>query len=162
MRADYFPPAMPLFDNAKYLIRANLEEVARGGRARAVVVGSFSTQQFAMLNKLKESAGLPLLESPEIVFIGSHVYKSRVDRDGYTIDDVMLQIEGALAASALVQSTSRMTAIKSTVRRKDGYGNEVLDEAVFELTQRKPRAELYSVIPKGDHIKPPKKAPPAA
>lgn len=145
---------MPLFDNAECLIRANLEEVARGRKAHAVVIGNFTTEQFTMLNQLKASAQLPQLESPEIVFIGSHVYQSRVKRDGYTIDDVVLQIKHALATSAKVQSTVKMTALKSTAKRKDGYGNEVLDEAVFELTQRKPRAELYSVIPKGDRILP--------
>ncbi|MEW7849536.1 hypothetical protein AB2N08_12615 [Massilia aurea] len=118
------------------------------------MIGCFTPEQFATLNQLKVAAQLPRLESPEIVFIGSHVYKSRVQRDGYTIDDVVLQIEHALAASAKVQSSVRMTALKSTARRKDGYGNEVLDEAVFELTQRKPKAELYSVIPKGDNVLP--------
>jgi len=145
---------MSLLVNASALIRANLEEVARGRKAHSVVIGSFTAEQFAMLNQLKAAAQLPELESPEIVFIGSHVYQSRVQRDGYTIDDVILQIQHAMAVSAKVQSTVRMTALKSTARRKDGYGNEVLDEAVFELTQRKPRAELYSVIPKGDRVLP--------
>lgn len=148
---------MPLFDNAKYLIRANLEEVQRGGKARAVVIGDFTPAQFETINQIKESVGLPLLESPEIVFIGSHVYSSRVIRDGYSLDDVMLQIESVLVATAIVLTSPRMTAIRSTTPRQDGYGNEVLDEAVFECTQRKPRAELYSVMPKGDRIKPPKR-----
>jgi len=39
----------------------------------------------------------------------------------------------------------------------------VLDRAIFECTQRKPRAELFSVIPKGDTRKPTtKKGPPEA
>lgn len=147
---------MPLYDNAKYLIRANLEELDRGGRVRAVVIGTFTREQHEAINAHKASVGLPLLESPEIVFIGSHLYRSRVTRDGYTLEDVMLQIEYALADTALVLSSPKMTAIRSTVHRQDGYGNEVLDEAVFELTQRKPRAELYSVVPKGDKIKPTK------
>jgi hypothetical protein len=41
--------------------------------------------------------------------------------------------------------------------RDDGYGNQVFDRAVFEMTAKKPRAELYSVIPKGDKLKPNKK-----
>jgi hypothetical protein len=147
---------MPLYDNAKYLIRANLEEVQRGGKVRAVIIGDFTPAQFETINQIKASVGLPLLESPEIVFLGSHVYNSRVIRDGYSLDDVMLQIESVLVATAIVLTSPRMTAIRSTVPRQDGYGNEVLDEAVFECTQRKPRAELYSVMPKGDQIKPPK------
>ena len=147
---------MPLYDNAKYLIRANLEEVQRGGRVRAVTIGTFTPAQHETINQLKASQGLALLESPEIVFLGSHVYNSRVTRDGYSLDDVMLQIEFALDATALVLPSPKMTATRSTVLRQDGYGNEVLDEAVFELSQRKPRAELFSVVPKGDRIKPPR------
>ena len=69
----------------------------------------------------------------------------------------MLQIEYALASTACVLPTSRMTATRSVTVRADGYGNMVFDEAVYELTQRKPRAELFSVVPKGDSIKPKKK-----
>ena len=43
-----------------------------------------------------------------------------------------------------------MTALKNPVQRNDGYGNNVNDLGILELTQRKPRAELFSVIPKGD------------
>ncbi|TAM49722.1 MAG: hypothetical protein EPN57_25020 [Paraburkholderia sp.] len=43
-----------------------------------------------------------------------------------------------------------MTTVQSTVLRDDGYGAMVRDEAVLELYARKPRAELFSVIPKGD------------
>jgi hypothetical protein len=149
---------MPLYDNATYLIRANLEECERGGRVRAVVIGHFTQAQYKTINAYRETVGLPRLESPEIVLIGSHLFRSRVTRDGYTIDDVMLQIEYALADTALVIPTSKMTATRSVTLRADGYGNEVLDEAVYKLTQRKPRAELFSVVPKGDKIKPKKPA----
>lgn len=147
---------MPLYENAKYLIRANLEESERGGRVRAVVIGHFTQAQYEAVNAHRESDDQPKLESPEIVMIGSHLYRSRVIRDGYMIDDVMMQIECALADTALVLPTSKMTATRSVTLRADGYGNPVLDEAVYELTQRKPRAELFSVVPKGDKIKPTK------
>lgn len=147
---------MPLYENAKYLIRANLEECARGGRVRAVVIGHFTPAQHEAINTYRTAVNLPRLESPEIVLIGSHLYRSRVTRDGYTIDDVMLQIECALANTAIVLPTPKMTATRSVTLRVDGYGNNILDEAVYELTQRKPRAELFSVVPKGDKIKPSK------
>ncbi|WP_256205946.1 MULTISPECIES: hypothetical protein [unclassified Pseudomonas] len=50
--------------------------------------------------------------------------------------------------------TIHMTALRSTIGRNDGYGNEIYDEAIFELTARKPKAELYSIVPKGDRNKP--------
>jgi hypothetical protein len=56
----------------------------------------------------------------------------------------MLQIESVLVATAIVLTSPRMTAVRSTTPRQDGYGNEVLDEAVFECTQRKPREALIN------------------
>jgi hypothetical protein len=47
-----------------------------------------------------------------------------------------------------------MTAMENPSGRPAGYGNIVHDRAIFECTQRKPRAELFSVFPKGDTRKP--------
>lgn len=149
---------MPLYKNAEYLIRANLNEIAQGHRVRAVAIGVLTDVQFEAINRQKLSQGLPLLESPEIVFLGKHAYKSRVVRDGYTIDDMVTQITCALAETAIAVASPRMTALRSTELRQDGYGNDVRDEVIFELTARKPKAELYSVIPKGDAIKPKRQA----
>ncbi|UZE29322.1 hypothetical protein [Pseudomonas asplenii] len=145
---------MPLYDHAEYLIRANLNEIAAGGRVGAVAIGVLTDVQLEAINRQKESQGLPQLEDPEIVFLGKHAYQSRVVRDGYTIDDMVAQIGAALAETAIAVASAKMTAIKSTHLRQDGYGNEVMDEAIFELTARKPKAELYSIVPKGDRIKP--------
>ncbi len=67
------------------------------------------------------------------------------------------QIESALSPDALVFANLKMTAMNNPQFRADGYGNRVFDRAIFECTQRKPRAELFSVIPKGDYQKPPTK-----
>ena len=146
---------MPLYDNALYLVRGNLEEIQRGGKARAVPVGRLTDAQHEAVNAHRAAADLPPLQDPEVVFIGKHVYDSRIVRDNYTIEDVMGQIASALAADAVVMPNAKMTALESVTRREDRYGNVVRDRAVLELTQRKPRAELYSVIPKGDANKPP-------
>ncbi|MDH0304081.1 MULTISPECIES: hypothetical protein [unclassified Pseudomonas] len=147
---------MPLFENAEYLIRANLEQLASNHRVRAVEIGRFTADQFESINRQKAGRDLPQLENPGIVFIGSHAYRSRVIRDGYTIDDMVLQIKAALAATSVWKSATHMTALRSTIGRNDGYGNEIYDEAIFELTARKPKAELYSIVPKGDRNKPKK------
>nr|AKN38780.1 hypothetical protein [Vibrio splendidus] len=42
----------------------------------------------------------------------------------------------------------------SKVPRLDAYGNTIIDNGILELMSRKPKAELFSVIPKGDKIKP--------
>lgn len=148
---------MPLYHNAFELIRANLETLQKGARVELVAIGRFTDEQFETINEHRQRNKMPLLESPEIVFFGSHMYDSRVNKDNYTINDIMLQIQHAIVETSVLKFAG-MTALRSTIRRADGYGNMVLDEAVFELTRRKPRAELYSVIPKGDKNKPPKKA----
>src|SRR5450830_852671 len=145
---------MPLYTNAIYLVRANLVQIHEGGRASLIVIGELTQTQFADIHVEQTKYSQPLLQSPEIVFLGRHFYNSRMVKNAYTIDDLLLQVESALDVTSQVIPTNRMTGMKSTVLRNDGYGNQVYDQAIFEMTSRKPRAELYSVIPKGDHISP--------
>lgn len=86
--------------------------------------------------------------------MGRNHYESRVVRDGCNIDDLLKQVESALSDKSRIIMAQRMTAIQSITPRNDGYGNLVNDRAIFELTRKKPRAELFSVIPKGDQNKP--------
>jgi hypothetical protein len=116
-------------------------------------LGEFTEKQWDDINAARRGLRLHEIESREIVFTGRHLYNSRT-KDGYTVDDIWLQIESALAAAAAVFVNPKMTAVENPHGRPDGYGNTVHDRAVFECTQRKPRAELFSVIPKGDSRKP--------
>jgi hypothetical protein len=43
-----------------------------------------------------------------------------------------------------------MIGLASGNERDDGYACRVRDKAVLELTARKPRIEVFSVIPVGD------------
>jgi hypothetical protein len=144
---------MTLYKEALTLIQSNLEIISNGKKATAVEIGEFTLDQHNEINTLRAKINLPPLQDAKIVFIGGHLYKSRVTQDGYSIADVLAQIVSAFADTSEIIHTSHMTGLKSTIKREDGYGNKVLDEAIFELTQRKPKAELYSVIPKGDHLK---------
>jgi hypothetical protein len=45
-------------------------------------------------------------------------------------------------------------ALQNPVSRVDRLGNTINDRAVFECMRKHPQPELYSVIPKGDRIKP--------
>src|SRR5665213_2561838 len=144
---------MPLSQNAEAFIRANLAAAVSGGKPRAVAIGSLTDVQLKEINSHRRKRGLPEIAA-EIVFVGKHVYESRVSRDGYSIEDVILQIENAVSAAARLKITPKMTVIENPNKRDDGYGNKVNDQAVFECTSKFPRAELYSVIPKGDRIKP--------
>ena len=87
------------------------------------------------------------------MFLGRHLYNSR-SVDGYTIDDMVLMIRSTLSADASILLNRYKSLTWNMNGRKDGYGNTVYDQGVLEIASRLPRAELFSVIPKGDNIKP--------
>jgi len=146
---------MPLYPNAIPLIRANFEALQRGERARLLAIGTLTDAQLTEINASRSAHGEPLI-TREIVFLGSHTYRSRVERDGYTIEDVIDQIVGATDAVAIAIHNPARTIIHNRTGRADRYGNIVKDLAVLECTGRYPRPELFSVMPKGDFIKPKK------
>ena len=127
--------------------------IANGQRPKVVSIGTLTAQQHADVNAHRAREGLPPLGDPEILFLGRHLYNSR-HKDGYTIDDMIEQIVSALSIDAEVVPTQKMTGLRNPIPRADGYGNQVHDLAVLELTARRPKAELFSVIPRGDHNKP--------
>lgn len=145
---------MPLYENALDIIHNQLKELERGERPKFQVIGYFTDEQLLAINTFRAKNELHLLEQNEILYMGRHHYNSRVVRDGYNIDDLVKQIESALAETSRVIVAERMTAMQSTTLRADGYGNSVFDRAIFELSSKKPRAELFSVIPKGDDHRP--------
>jgi hypothetical protein len=148
---------MPLFREALALIRANLEKLQKGNRVRMVSVGFLTEEQLETINHACKSNGYPCLEG-EVVFLGRHLYEGRMIRDGYTIDDVIDQIASAMDATAVVLKAPVMTMMENPNPRNDRYGNAVRDRVVFECSGRYPKLELFTVVPKGDRIKPKKAA----
>lgn len=144
---------MPLYDNAIDTIRANLEQLQNGERPRFQAIGKLTDEQLETINQKQIEKGFPIVQCNEILYMGRHHYESRVIRDGYQIDDLIKQIESSLAESSVIENNK---VLKSTVLRDDGYGNMVEDWAVFEMTAKRPKMELFSIIPKGDNNKPPK------
>jgi len=144
---------MPLLPNALQIVRANLEEIAKGGKPKTATIGHLSAEQLGTINKYRKKNGLPEI-SGEVFFVGRHVYDSRVRGDDYSIDDVVDQIASAFSDESQVINSLKMTAIRNPKKRKDRYGNEVRDEAVFECFKHNPKAQLFSVVPRGDLKKP--------
>lgn len=140
---------MPLHHNGLDLIRINLKLIEEGNRPLVVSIGILTDAQHQAINALRASAGQPLLENPEILFMGRHLYESR-SKDGYTIEDMVAMIESALSGSSTAIPHAKMTGIINYEHRVDNYGSQVQDLAVFELYAKRPKAELFSVIPKGD------------
>jgi nucleotidyltransferase/DNA polymerase involved in DNA repair len=148
---------MPLYANARAMIRANLEALRDGERVKGVAIGTLTAAQLNAINAQRAAEGgalPPILE--EVIFFGSHAYQSRVLQDGYTIDDVVDQVMSAMDAQSVVVTSTRMTTIQNPIPRADRYGNRIHDKAVLECTRRHPRAELFTVVPKGDYNKPKK------
>ena len=120
---------------------------------KAFAVGTLSAAQLTAINAARQRAGYPLITA-EVIFLGTHLYRSRVSTDGSSIEDVIEQIVSAMGERAIVIATQKMTAMQSQNPRADCYGNMVHDMVVFECTTRHPRPEIYSVIPKGALKKP--------
>jgi hypothetical protein len=55
-----------------------------------------------------------------------------------------------------VAAVEYQTILENPYPRADRYGNTVKDRAILECSARHPKPELFSVIPKGDRIKPQK------
>lgn len=140
---------MPLYADGRKKVRNNLAAIQAGEKPKLVKIGYFTREQITGINEIRCTRNLPPLLS-EIVFRGSHLYRSRCVKDGYSIDHVLDQIENALSEGSEVDSLTTSTVLRNSFRRTDHKGNQVTDEAVFECTARYPYAELFSVIPKGD------------
>jgi hypothetical protein len=146
---------MPLYANAFDRMRANFERIAHGGKPSGVVIGTLTTEQLDALNRMRAAHKPPLPPvKSEVLFYGLHLYRSRVVRDGYTIEDVLDQIASAMDAASVLSPNPRMTVLQNPLGRADRYGNTVRDMAVLECTAHHPRPELFSVMPKGDKHKP--------
>ena len=147
---------MPLYENARALIRANFEALQRGKRAQLITAGRLTNAQLESLNKKRAAHGYPPIDA-EVVFLGQHIYNSRIAADGYTIEDVLDQLASGMDARAVVLDTSPMTALENPNARADRYGNLVRDRIVLECSLRHPKPEIFSVIPKGDRSRPAKR-----
>ncbi|MBV8623290.1 MAG: hypothetical protein JO174_07360 [Herbaspirillum sp.] len=145
---------MPLYIDSLSLISLNLQRIANGERVSVIPIGSLTSTQWQAINAYRAQESLPILQDPEILFLGRHLHASRRG-DGYSIEDMLTQIASALHAESEFVPTRKMTALRNPRAREDGYGNHVHDLAVLELSARRPKAELFSTIPRGDHIKPP-------
>jgi hypothetical protein len=100
---------------------------------RLVEVGVLTDIQLGAINRERHHRGYPALVA-EVVFIGRHVYESRIVRDCYTIDDAIDQIASGMGAAAVVLPAAAMTAMENPIARADRYGNLVLDRVIFECS----------------------------
>lgn len=144
---------MPLYVGAAAAIREQLLKLEKGERSRLIVIGEFTKLQFFEINRSRVALDLHELEQNQIVFIGRHLFASR-SADGYSIDDIVDQLTSAMSESSIAHVQRMASFIQNPIARADRFGNWVNDRAVFEMSARKPRAELFSVIPKGDTKKP--------
>ena len=81
---------------------------------------------------------------------GKHLFNSRCTKDGYSIDEVLLQTERAIELVIHASSRGWGTALSSDPQPPDENGHSIIYEIVFECHGKYPRAALFSVIPYGD------------
>ena len=144
---------MPLYSNAEKVIREHLELVRLGQKPRRVTIGELSRNQLDSLNEQRKKVGFEPLNGL-VFFAGKHVYKSRILGDCYSIEDVIDQINSAFSEASTAHLSPKMSSLRNPLARADRYGNKVRDEVTLECFANHPRAELFSVIPKGDVKKP--------
>jgi hypothetical protein len=109
---------MPLFADAPAMIRANLEGLRDGKKVPVITVGRLTDAQLSAINRDRLAAGYAPI-TPEVVFIGRHIFKRRVVEESYTVDDVIDQIASGMDASAIVVSPSKMAAMENPTPRAD-------------------------------------------
>lgn len=141
---------MPVYADAETIVKENLQLIAEGKKAPVRAIGRLTDDQLREVNRVRAGFGLFPLEDGEILFMGRHHYESRCIKDSYTIHDAWLQIESALSATSEVLINAFQTTLQNTVERDDGYGHKVHDRGVLECTKRKPKAEIFSAMPRGD------------
>jgi hypothetical protein len=152
---------MPLYDNAERLIRGNIAMIKRGKKPDAVVIGYLMDAQVEAINTYRRSRNWEPIER-DVVFVGTHVYQSRVVQDGYSEDDLLAQIKSAFSATCRYIPTQKMTVLRNPASRESGYGCRVRDELTLECSTKFPRAELFSVVLRGDRNHKPNKLREAA
>ncbi|KVL90766.1 hypothetical protein [Burkholderia stagnalis] len=142
----------PVKDGALKGARGLLEALARGERPRPIDIGNLTPDQLSALNAARAQNGLPDVGG-DLWYRGAHHYQSR-SADGYSIDDMLKQIESGLSPQSQVQvDRFGRPSLVNPSARADGYGNNVNDTVTFETSGKK-NPELFSVIPKGDYKKP--------
>jgi hypothetical protein len=72
---------MPLYRGARDLIRRNLEAIEADQRVLRITAGKLTKMQIGAVNAQQAADDLPL-SIDELVFVGRHIYKSRILRDG--------------------------------------------------------------------------------
>ena len=145
---------MPFYHKKKGELLSHLQKIINGERVPVIEIGHLTEEQHQEINKARDELEYPPLLSPEILYLGKHHVSSRHGKDGYTAEDILDQIVHILDVDVEIPVTRRQTKMVSKTLRKDAYGNDIIDNGILELMSRKPKAELYSVIPKGDSIKP--------
>jgi hypothetical protein len=140
---------MPLYPDAEKLIRRNIALIKRGVKPSAVLIGFLTNRQLLDIHTYRASRHWEPIND-QIVFVGCHVYDSRVIKDGYSDDDLLGQIESAFSERCRYISTPKMTVLQNPQQIESGYGCKVRVEMTLECSVRLPRSELFSVVPRGD------------
>src|SRR5882672_3620247 len=101
---------MPLVDGAENRIRKNLQYIRNGRRAHTVVIGRLTDAQLSEMNGERAERSFPPMKAT-VVFVGQHVYDSRILEDGYSVDDVIAQITCAMSETSVFHANPKMNSL---------------------------------------------------
>lgn len=140
------PEMAGLLPGALVSARGLLEEVAKGGKPKAIDIAELTPPQFSEINSARRGYGQPEFTAPTVVYNGRHHYKSR-NADGDSIDEMLLQLANSLDDTSVVVMAPRGPALQNPQSRINPRGETVQDRAVLEGGGDRP-TWLYSAIPK--------------
>ena len=86
-----------------------------------VPIGTLTGEQVGVINAGRFVQNLKPIVA-EVVFVGGHIYKSRIVRDGYTIEDVIDQISSAMDEAAEVLDAIYMTILQIQTAERIAMG----------------------------------------
>ncbi|WP_347249974.1 hypothetical protein [Zoogloea sp.] len=92
---------------------------------------------------------MPPFSSLDVLDNGRHHFSSRNGKDGYSIDELVAQLESGLDDASKVVKTPRGPALQNPTLHFNEAGKQVNDRAVL-IGGRGDRPGLFSVIPIGD------------
>jgi hypothetical protein len=110
---------LPLFADGLKKIHNNLLQVQVGEKPKRARVGTFTEGQLIEINAIRASLKFePLLSL--FLFSGRHLYMSRCVDNGYSIEEVLVQVESALSGLSIVKMSGPAAVLHNPQKRADG------------------------------------------
>ena len=131
---------LPLYENAVALIRANLETIQSDGRPLRCHLQAYASAACLFnQHRWEHNAELPAIEA-EVLFIGQHVYNSRIKGDNYTSTTLCRIVSSMSEASAIIGNLPT-GFFKIPFRESTGWGRSIV--SLFSSADKHPGRSFF-------------------